>query len=450
MLKIRNLNSKYIFSILSIIFLFILIPLFFFKNIPLLLIIFFFIILGASLYWKSSFIIILIAISYTIPYNVDEENVESNVWWLINFIRVFIILWFIYYFFFFKKNRGILNFKILICFLILLILNIIYSIYNESISDFINILNSFIYFYFIYYIVYNEKISLKDFFYLIDVIFILTFIYSILEVFFNISPYLPLYAVDTNDLMIYEGRSKGLLGHPLILSSFLIIYQITLYFRIFLFNKIQFILFFMTFILGILTNSRTTILLMFFCLLYFFKVKKVYRNPKKLLILIVVILISSITMVFTIDSYIENTIERFHEKSLNHRQAAYGSVFNYIGDHIFGTGGNDLTKRIEKGGYAEKGLIKGFGTLDNFFLTQIGSYGIFSVFIFYFYFYFFYNLYKKRKINIKVYNCSLLLFISWIMIGISFDLNSYICILMIYATLYALLFKQLNFNKKFN
>lgn len=441
-IQYKHKRNKLFFSILIIILLLLVLPQFFFTNIALISILFGIIILIASIYWKTSFSVLILAMSLTIPYAIGDDVLNTLIWWPINIIRIIIIFWFLYNRFILKKSNKAFDVKIIVCFISLLFISLIYSINNNNYTDLINWINTFIYFYLFFYIASNEEISIKDFFYLLDVIFILTFVYVIIEVFFFYTPYISLYLDEINNQNVYEGRARGLLGHPLILSSFLILYQSTLYFKLILYKKFHWILFIMTFIFGILTNSRTTILLMSIFVLYYFIINKIYKNPKKLLLLITILITGSTGIIYTMESLLLKVLERIHEDSLGHRQAAYGSTYNFFMDHILGVGYDGLTKKIVMGGYAEKGLIKDFGTLDNFFLTQIGAYGIFSLLVFYFYFYIFLKVYRIRKINKNVYHCFLMLFISWFFIGLSFDLNFFLCILLAYSSLFGILMKE--------
>jgi oligosaccharide repeat unit polymerase len=443
-------NREIMYCTITILLCFIFFPLFFFTKIEFLSLFVAGCILILSFAFKKSISILVLGISFTIPYNTNNSDIAAvYIWWPVNIIRGLILFWLVVKLFNKRQKNKVLSLEIVFTFIAILLITLFYSINNGDFSDVINWLNTFIYFYLFFYLVYNENNTINYYFKLFDVIFICTVVYVILEFIFKISPYQILYVSGSiGEVDYYEERARGLLGHPLLLSSFIVIYQTTLYLRLILFNKFKYILFLLTVVVGILTNSRTTILVMVFFVIYYFFINKIYKSPKKLMLLFFTLIMGCLAIFSTMESFVEKNIERFHENAAGHRMAGYQTTFQYFSDHNFGTGYTNLFTNIKRGGYAAKGLIENFGTFDNFFLTQIAAYGIFSILIFYFYFYFVLKAYRYRKIEKKIYHCFLLLFFCWVLVGLSFNLEANLCILLFFSTLYAILVKEIRKNIK--
>ncbi|WP_320054878.1 O-antigen ligase family protein [uncultured Acetobacteroides sp.] len=444
--SIVNKKNTVTIAIVAVILIFSFVPWMFYTNLPVLSII-----IGIVAVWmaynkKIGYSFIFIALSFTIPYSpsLEKDIIADYIWWPINAIRESIFLIFILYYVIRKMYAKLITKHLLIILSSLLILSFLYSIYNNSnFLELINWINTAFYFILFYFITYNDQSSLKDFLLLLDILFICTSIYTIIEFIFQISPYQSLYSqYITFGIEDEIGRAKGLLGHPLVLSSLVIIYQVTLYIRLMLFKEFKALLFALTLVIGVFTTSRTTVVIMAFSFIYYFIAAGIYKNPKKIIVIIFIITITIFAALNSLQYYINNNLNRIETSSSEHRMAGYTSVANFSADHILGVGYTDLTKKIKVEGYASKGLIDGFGTLDNFFLTQIAAYGIFSIIVFAFYFYLFFKSYHYRKKNKMLFRSAFMLFLTWCLIGLSFNLESYLCLLLLFSGLYAKLNKQ--------
>lgn len=443
--QIKNINT----ASLIICIIFLAVPFFFFVKLPLICLL-----VGGVFFWmlktnSKGFSVLLIALSLSYPYSVtsDIDILSELTWWPVNIIRESIFLVFIVYYVISKYKCEKLKPKAFGVMLIIFVLSVFYSAISYSSSqEYVGWLNIFAYTYLFFYVVQIDKIGLSEFFRLLDVIMICTSAYVILEYFFNYSPYQTVY--DSINFVDIIFRARGLLGHPLVLSSFILIYQATIYSRKLITNKKYYLLLSLSLVVGLLTASRTTLIVMILEFILFFIISGHYRDVRKFIWILISSSILVFSMIFLFQSQINDNLNRVENGNSDHRLAGYKSVFNLVQDYPFGVGEADLIRVIDIGGYKAKGLIKGFETLDNFYLTQIGSYGLFSIIIFYFYYYFLIRAFKNRKKNMPAFKSILIVYIVWSLLGFSFNMEQYLCISILMYGIISVLLKELESNKK--
>ena len=155
--------------------------------------------------------------------------------------------------------------------------------------------------------------------------------------------------------------------------------------------------------------------------------EKIKENTIILLLAAIVI-----TCAFSVP-FFENTIDiltdRFEEGS-GHRFAAYPMVLAAVLDNIYGVGETGMMQAMQWYGKGE--LLIWFGTLDNFYLTQILYYGVFAIFPILFYLYYFIKVLFLRKSNKDLFHTVILCFLPWILIGFSFDIEAFMQLSLLY------------------
>ena len=396
---------------------------------------------------KNGYSIILIAMSLSIPGGIDSNIsgiISGKIWYIFLAERLLIISIFIYQFRIRKKRIPFKN--VLIIGFLLIILGYIYQLSNNENQETIRFINALIYMHFLFIICFWDNINLKNVFRLIDVLFVITAIYAILEYSKIYCPYSDLYmeAIRYEVILNEIPRAKGILGHPLVLSSITILYQTILITRLFLFKKINILLLLLCILTAILTTSRTTVILFLFIFCYYYIFSKACVNLKKnLTIFTTTLIIVGISADFLVP-FISNISERFDDGA-DHRLAAYPSTFKLLSEYPCGVGSTQVLDKISR--YSNVNLIKDF-TLDNFFLTQLAAYGMFSIIVFIYYFYYFFMFYKKKHFSQNTFLCATLFFLVYCMMGFSFDIEAYIQITLLYYGFLGYLNIVLNKNRE--
>jgi len=399
----------------------------------------------------AGFSFVLIGLSFCIPYSIVTDNASLNnvSWWLYLLVRLVILFSFFYFIFFRGKKIYPLSNGVIIISCLILFLSLIYSLIDSDTKEFLNWVNTIIYFVLFFYISYYDRITLKTSFRLFNLLFYLTTLYVIIDYYTDYHPYRFLYAENLvfskETSSIY--RAKGVLGHPLILSALVIIYQFVLYIKAILYKEFSVFGFLLVLFVGLLTVSKTVLIILFFQFIIYYFLSKSYKSLKKNFILITFFLVASFTTFLFNNSIINNFFERVESSEVDHRAAAYQSSFDFFVDNVFGVGREEVMSKIVSGGYSAPGLVKDFNTLDNFFLTQIAGYGIFSILVFMFYFFFLTNSFFYRKIDKRMFRLNLLLGFLWCSLAFSFNLEHYMCILILFAFLYSLLLKEIDYKR---
>ena len=391
------------------------------------LLVYSYLILRQALVLRRNYTPLIITLSLTTPAFLDDMG--GNAKFLLYFLRfVILAIWCCYCFFLYKDDKF--GFKGLIT-VIMLLMGELYSLTTGNSQEFTYIFYTIIYFPMLSYISAKEHMKMSSVYKYFDIIFVCTGIYGILESFFGICPY-------EYDFNFAVFRASGLLGHPLVLAIITLMYQVILYVRYISTKKINLLLYFFSIVVAMVTVSRTVYIVYAVLLLYFLFITKYFVSLKRIVALIAVaVLIVGGVMFFFPDLY-DGIVYRFINGEAYHRDAAFATVGKLIRDNPFGVGNFQIDKVIATRGYATWGFIIGFGTLDNFFLTQIAAYGYFAVIAFLFYF----QIYFIPLSHMRMFKQLLFLLLIWVSISFSFDLESYPAVLIIFGFCSALFSRE--------
>lgn len=381
------------------------------------LLVYLYLILRQALVFKRNFVPLIIALSLTAPGFLD--NMGNDAKFLLYFLRLIIlVIWFSYYFLLYKGKNGIKG----IASIMMLFLGEFYSLITGNNQEFLSVLYAVIYLSMMHFISSKDNMRTSSVFKYFDVIFICTGIYGILESFCGICPY-------EYDLNFAVFRASGLLGHPLVLAIITLLYQVMLYVRYIYTKNFNFLLYLFSILVAMITVSRTVYIVYAVLLLYFLIVTKYFVRFKRIVALIAAATLIGAGVIYFFPDLYEGIVYRFVNGEAYHREAAFATVEKLIRDKPFGVGKWQIDNVIATQGYATWGFIEGFGTLDNFFLTQIAAYGYFSIVAFYFYFQYYFHFLK----NLQALKLLCFLFLIWVSISFSFDLESYPAVLIIFG-----------------
>ena len=294
-----------------------------------------------------------------------------------------------------------------------------------------------------FYIGYNDKMDEQQFFKSISLIFIITAIYAILEYHFFVSPYSGLYlSSDYFTTIRTTKRAVGLLGNPLILTSFTLLYQAVLTSRLIKYGKIPVFLQLLCLYILLIVVSRTA----FFALIGYFIIYKYYsRNSIKSSTIFSVSLLLCLLIFFVGDVLIDaagDLVYRFNNANSTHRASSFEVTYNILSQNPFGIGIHNVSDLLLQ--YSAVGKEDHIGTLDNFFLSQFAYFGIFGIFVIYNYLLYFF----KSNITERPYydRVELIVYIyAFLVCGFCFDFEAYNTItFVIYSMLGLMLWRQKN------
>lgn len=280
-------------------------------------------------------------------------------------------------------------------YLLYLFLGFVYFFRYNSKFEFTLVFNTFVYLFLFYIIVKENKFSRVQQYIIFDCCFYATFIYVLLQMFFDYSPY-PFIHVNTGDVMD-NFRASGLFKHPLYLSYFSILYSVYFAYRFLNSNnKIILINLLLATILLIFTASRTS--LIGSCIIWAFILYKM--NYKKNLTFLIILFI---IIVFFCGEYLMNSLDTLNNRmsdsgsiSVTNRAGTYGAVWNCFLDNPFGVGFKSAAHLIYTR-YKTTGMIADFSTIDNQYLSYISYYGILAFVPFLALYAMFKSEYKKTK-----------------------------------------------------
>lgn len=391
------------------------------------------IILKQAFVCRKNYTPLIIALSLTAPGFLD--NMGGNAKFLLYFIRfIILVIWCYYYIILYKGKLSIKG----LAPILMLLLGEFYSLTTGNGQEFSYIFYAVIYLSMINYISSKDRMEISSVYIYFNAIFLCSGIYGILESFFGICPY-------KYDLDFAVFRASGLLGHPLVLAIITLLYQVLLYVRYIYAKKFNFLLYIYSLIVAMVTVSRTVYIVYVVLLLYFLFITNFFKSFKKMLALMTVAFLIVYGIMLFFPDLFNGIIYRFVNGEAYHREAAFATVEKLIRDRPFGVGKWQIDNVIATQGYATWGFIIGFGTLDNFFLTQIAAYGYFSIVAFYFYFQYYFHFVK----NIKALKLLCFILLIWISISFSFDLESYPAVLVIYGFYSTFLVKKEFLEKKY-
>ena len=247
---------------------------------------------------------------------------------------------------------------------------------------------------------------------LFDYIFLCIFIYAILDTFHR-TPYEVIYSDPNQNIMYlleFSFRSKSLLGHPLYLSGVSLFYQVLLLIRYIYYKKFSWIKEFICIICILLSVSRTPIVILLVIVILYILLFRLYKNFSRVFGAFVVVLLFVLLLGLLGLNYVDMIVNRFDVGSIEHRLGAFQTTMNVLEQFPLGTGNSNLLDYIEKYHLGGQGYSETFKTMDNFYLTMLSAYSIFSISIFVFLFYFLYRAFKIRQFDEKKGNSIILLY----------------------------------------
>ncbi len=286
--------------------------------------------------------------------------------------------------------------------------------YRLVVYEVINIILLYIF----VYIALNDSLSSDAAYFCIDILFVATCGYTVLQFFLDICPYTELYAnysmtIDST-IMFFP---KGLMGNELILSVFLLLYQCLFLIRFSSRKPVLWVLFVLCMIFEVITLKRTTYIMgIILILMWTMMGNSVTRKTK--MAFVGLVLLFGVCFVVFMDEYVNNILYRFTEDDAGHRLGAFGTVFNLLAYHPFGAG-DEFMEVIRREHLANISFDANFGTMDNYFLMRLCQFGLFSIIVVLFDFFFIlYGLFVASKEK-RLFFLMLLL----LRIGLSFSFN---------------------------
>lgn len=306
---------------------------------------------------------------------------------------------------------------------ILLGLSFLFALRNSSFED-IKLMAFFILSTFgILYITFLDRATLSQFYSVLDLIFYFTIFYVYLEIALQISPYQVIYA---DQLIDFQLRAKGLLGHPLLLSGFLSFYLVALLTKWIIQKKLAVFNFLLAIPFMVLTASKTGIILFAFALVVYVIVEKIYL---KLYFIIIVLIISlgAAFVVPSLDSNLAQTpLERIVSSKFDQRLGSYPVAMDIFSNNMFGIGPSKdaLRSEVKKNGLYQLNSLYDteFLVFDNTYLTLLVSYGLLSILLLVIYIHPLAYLRKTKTKYSKPYlNAMILIFAVWFLQNFSFD-----------------------------
>lgn len=295
-----------------------------------------------------------------------------------------------------------------------------------------------------FYICLNDPMSLKQFYAVLNIIFYFTLFFVLQENVFHNSPYKSFYALLPGDLAT---RGKGLMGHPLILSSFVCFYHAVLLSKAFILKKWDIFNFVLIIPLIVLSASKTALIIVAISWVVYFLLSQSY---KRILSYIAVAGVAAIAFfVFpTFEKIISKQIDRVANSNVNQRIGSYSVATQIFENNIFGIGMSRDALRQELGGAGSYQLNSNYDfkflIFDNAYLTALTSYGVLGFVLFLVYFQPLAAIWKyRRRANLKPHVYSVLLFFLILMIqNISFDSYFYFPINSFYFLVLALIIRE--------
>ena len=274
----------------------------------------------------------------------------------------------------------------------------------------------------------DKKISLKDVFFYIDVLFAVSFIYGVLDYFFRLSPYQFISNATFSEMWI--NRAKGILGHPLYLSALVLFFQSTIFIRYLLYKRFTYFQEFICIIMALIVVSRTTVIVMLLEYILFIIINKGYKNIKFIVFNIMGLTIISLFFIYFADSILIDIMLRFNE-GVGNRDGAWEPVMSLFVKNPIGVGYSNIMSSLSRGYYVDSEFNADFSTVDNLFLSQLAAYGVFGFFKIAYYFYFLYDAYKLRKKSPQFFKIIVLLYFPILLESFSFDWDGsiFLCLL---------------------
>lgn len=333
-------------------------------------------------------------------------------------------------------------------FFVLLLLSIFFYIKNNSRTELIKYACYVVSTGMFFYLCLNDPMSLKQMYFVLDIVFYITVYYIVSEGIFNSTPYQAIHAVLGSDAL---NRAKGLTGHPLLLSSFLSFYNSALITRCVIFKKWDIFNFVLLLPAIVLCNSRTVLLIVLFSWVLYILLTRAYKKVAFYIIL-GILAVGSLTFLSTIEKLTSNVTNRIRYSDVDSRIAAYSIAPQVlINTDFLGVGLDPVSLRSELGRvnlyqidgeeYDRQLLV-----FDNSYLTAMASYGIFGILIFVPFIQPVYRFWKRSRDKVfrLPFYAILIVFVLAMAQNFSFDCFLYFSVNSIYFLLVGLIIKDAN------
>ena len=277
-----------------------------------------------------------------------------------------------------------------------------------------------------------EGLSRKQMFSLFSIAFAFVAIYAGCEYYLNLCPYEPIY-MSSYGFELWEKRAMGLMGNPLLLCSVTMIYQAAIFIDAIEQGKLNYIAECMCLFVALIVTSRTSVYVLAILFLLYVFLKKSNFSPSTVFKFVVVSIILYFVVITYFDNVISLLVERFSTGDQTHRQSSYWTALNVMAEHPFGLGHKDFGVKILP--YVANGFEYGLVTLDNFISTQFACYGLFGVVMILFYLTYNIRLHNESRPQGIVRYSNILYAAVFLLMGLSFDIEAYFHVTMIYFIL---------------
>ena len=368
---------------------------------------------------KTGYSLVIIALALIIPKMVRETDVYIiGLRWPQVFLGLGIVAITLLENSYHKRNP--VRHVPLICGLFLLLALVYCS--NPTLRYFRGIVDAVIFIHCMFFISSQEKMKFENIFQGASLIFIITAVYAILHYFFNIGPYSALTDRSYEESLgyVFIKREGGLLCNSLIMTAICVLYHSLIIIRVLKEHKMAYIMEILCISVSVLTISRTAI----FIIVLQFLILILYNRKDRLGMTIPIAAVLCIFFfVFLKDSgAVLDMASRMENVGSEHRESGYSTTLNIFLDYPFGVGKQGISRYMHE--YNTGGIEEDLVTLDNFYLTQIAAYGIFVFISFIFYLLYFFKLPWMLKIKDSK-NALLLVFYTWCLLGLSYDVESF-------------------------
>lgn len=297
---------------------------------------------------------------------------------------------------------------------------LIFLLYGSVANSLLKIINLCIYYHLFFMWCYYDRLSFDSVFKMATVIFLCVAIYAIVQFHFDIVPYSNWYASAYKEDGI--NHAAGICGNALVFSAIVLAYHALLIIKLLKDNNMNIALLLLVFYMAIIALERTTIIVLIIEWLVFFAFgfKKIKKNlfPFILLFVLVIILLSTQWL----DPVLKAFGERF-EGGSGHRFAAYPTVMAALVDNPYGYGDYNYYHIAQLFGTFD--FLRNFNTLDNFYLTMLLKYGVFAAIPICFYLFYIIKAFLIRKEYRDLFRSVVLIFLPWLLIGFSFDIENF-------------------------
>ena len=313
----------------------------------------------------------------------------------------------------------------------------IFLLYGSITDSLLKIVNLWLYFHLFFLWCYHDGLTFDSVFKMATVIFLCVAIYAILQFHFDIVPYNNWYSA----AKVGSGMSHaaGICGNALIFSAIVLAYHALIIIKLLMGGKLDILLLSLVLYTAIIALERTTIIvvIMEWIVLLIFGFKKIGKLFFPLMVLSVIV--AALLNTQLLDPVLKVFEERFDEGG-GHRFAAYPTVMAALADNPYGVGEFNYFHIAQL--YGAFDFLRDFDTLDNLYLTMLLKYGVFAIVPLLFYFFYVVKAFLIRKVHYELFRYVTLLFLPWMLIGFSFDIEAYAQLSFLYYGLLGYIYSQ--------